>query len=380
MALNEEWAEIVNVTTRKYLKDKQDLTMRKRLFLAMLDSRGGISYNHSGDALEWPVESIQPPVEAYADGGRINYAPREKFKRLKVDWRGYTATDAMTEKQKLMNKGAEALVNRYAELVPGLDKAMRATFATELYINGYGTGNQDRLHGLESFMAKDPGYTEVVADRVVPPLQAYGEQSTKLRSIGGTWSSDLLAAARPITNDSTNYATDWPDGAGSSEYDYLSPKLINWASSGWNTSSATWEANGERSLRMAISWVTALAGEEGKPDLCLMTTPMFADFKNKMSGKMVVNVPHAEAQDLGFSDVLNFDGVAVTSEFGCPSNTAYVINLNQMELRSLASELFVNKGPDYDPETLSYLFLIYYFGNMTFQPKYFAKLYPYKAS
>lgn len=373
MALQEPWQEIVNTTTQKYLRDKIDLTKRERIYLAMLDRRGNITYGHSGTFCDWPVEAIQPPVEAYQDGGIINYAGREKIKRLKVDWRGYVATDSMTQMQKLMNRSNEALVDRYAEVLPGLDKAIRDKFSTELYIDGYASGNEQRLHGLESFMG-DATYTEVAADRVLPPGDTYGELSTALGAIGGTWSSDLSAGNRPITNDSTNFATDWPDGSGTSEYDYLSPKLVNWSSTGWNTSATTWEANSERSLRMTIAWLTALAGMEGKPDLALMTPVMFSDFKNKQSGRLTIHVPHAEAQDLGFSEVLNFDGVAVTSEFGVPSNTCYVLNLNQMELRCLESELFASKGPDYDPRTMSFLFLVYFFGNMTFQPKYFAKL------
>jgi hypothetical protein len=51
-----------------------------------------------------------------------------------------------------------------------------------------------------------------------------------------------------------------------------------------------------------------------------------------------------------------------------------------LELCILPDELIKSKGPDYDPDSMSYKFGVYTFGNFKFLPKNCAKLYTYASS
>ena len=62
------------------------------------------------------------------------------------------------------------------------------------------------------------------------------------------------------------------------------------------------------------------------------------------------------------------------TDFDVASNTAYGLNVDQMELASLDNVLFASRGPEYDIKTDSWLFMVGFFGNGRYNPKYFAKI------
>ena len=360
-----EWIGVINTTAPKYLAGAADNTIRKRLILSLLKQKGRIRFNENSYECNWDVEFKEQPVEAYGDGGTLNFSRHDLYRQLKVDWRGYKATDLMTEKERLMNDGALAIVKRYDKIMPKLMRSLNNKFCAELFIDGYASGNENRLHGLESFMGNG---TTVPADRIAKPSDTYGGKSTEVGDQGGTWSSDLTLSPN------ASIATDWPDGNGDAEYDFMSPKLVNWSSDNWGTSSDTWENNCERVFRQSTIWLSIGAGEEGKPDMYLTAGNLFYDYLNKQSSKQRIVIPHKGAQDLGFGDVLNQEGVMIQTDFDVPTDTSYGLNVDQLELASLDNVLFASRGPEYDIKTDSWLFMVGFFGNARYNPKFFAKI------
>ncbi len=367
MASN-EWIGVVNTTAPKFLKGAADQTIRKRLLLAMLERRGRLTFNNNSISLTWDVQIAEPPVEAYGDGGVVNYARRDLYRQLTIDSRGYVGTDAMTEKEKLMNDGDVAIVRRYDRIIPTLTMGIRNKFGGELYVDGNASGNENRLCGAETFLAET---TPDADDIIAAPNDVYGGSNTDIQDNGGTWSQVLGAGNYP--NDGIGY--DWPEGSGDSEFDALSPKLANWSSTGWGTASTGWADNCERVIRRTVQWLALTAGAYGAPNCGLMAGDMMTGFKNKMAADRIITIPHPEASDLGFPETLLFEGLALKSEFGIAVNTAYIFNTDEMELMSLDKDLFSSRGPAWDPKTYSYLFSVGFFGNMKYRsPRYFAKL------
>jgi hypothetical protein len=365
----DEWIGIVNTTRARYMKGASDLTIRKRLLLAMLRKRGRFEYNCSGDELKWQVEFSQPPVSAHADGGVVDFANHDAFRQLVIDWRGYIATDSMSKKQTGMNKGDEALIKLFNTKQERLRKSIDNNFSGELYRDGSAAGRENNIHGLETFMGAG---TVTATDRIAAPSDTYGNTalSTALAAYGGSWSSDLT------TKPNASLATDWPDGQGDVEYDFNSPKLINWSASNWGTSATTWEANAWRVISQAITWLTTTGGEDGMPSLIAMAPNMFQGYKNAQEVKTRINIPHKESQDLGFGNTLNQDGCGLYPDFDCPVDTAYCLNLAMMTVCSLFDELFWMEGPDKDPRTgWGYLWGTGFYGNVRYEsPKHFGKI------
>ncbi len=366
-----EFIGVINATRPKYMKGASDLTIRQRLLLAMLRRKGRIVYNASGDECRWQVEFSSPSIEAYGDGGTLDFSNHDAFRQLSVDWRGYSGTDSISKKQALMNSGDEALIKLFQTKQERLRKALNNNFAGELYKDGDAAGRTNCVHGLETFLGSG---TCAAGDRIAQPSDTYGlgALSTALGNQGGTWSTALS------TKPNSTIATDWPDGSSSTpEYDFLSPKLVNWSSTAWGTGSSTaWEDNCWRVISQTITWLTTTGGEDGMPDICVLAPNLFQGYKNHHEVIRRIDIPFALASDLGFKgNTLNQDGVAIQSDFDCPADTGYMLNLSYMTLYSLWSELFWMEGPDKDPRSgYSTLWATGFFGNVTYQPKHVAKL------
>lgn len=367
-----EWIGVIQSTAPKYMKGAVDLTMRNRLILAMIQKKGRVKLNQNSHLNYWDVEFAQPPIESRADGGVLNFARHDLLRQLSNNWRGYYGSDLMTRKERLMNKGPEAIVNRYDRIMPALIKSLKDNFSGELFIDGEASGNENRLHGLETFMGSG---TTVEADRIAQPDDSYGGYATDLGNQGGSWTSALT------TPPNAAVATDWPDGRGDSEYDWLAPKLVNWSSSSWiDASNQTWADTCELVLTQTQIWLTHGGGMDAAPDLALLSSDLFYQYKSAIQSMRRVVVPHKASDDLGFGNVLNHEGMGIQEDYDVPVNTGYVMNVDQMELCSLAPELFWTEGPNYDPRTDSHLFLVGFFGNCRYKPKYFAKLKNYAGS
>lgn len=356
--MSDEWVGIVKSTMPKYMKGSSDATIRRRLLLSMLRRKGQIEYNQAGDECKWQVEYSQPPIVQHGDGGLIDFSNHDAFLQLTLGWRGYIGTDAISMKQKEMNKGDQALINLFQTKQNRLRKSITNTFAGEIYKDGNAAGRENSVHGLESGLAERA--TPVATDRIAEPGDTYAGLTTNLAAQGGSWSSDLS------TSPNATLAKDWPDGNGTSEYDALSPILINWSASNWGTGSTTWEDNCWRVVSQMITWLATRGGDEATPDIVMMASNLFQGYKNHEEAIRRINVPHKVANDLGFAgNVLNQDGSAISSDFDCTANTAYGINLSEQKLSSLTPELFWMEGPDKDPRSgWSHLWGTGFYGNL----------------
>lgn len=363
-----EWAGVVNTRSRDYAKGASDETMRNRKYLAMLDSKGRVEYNamHGDGDHQWQVEFSGSQVNSYADGQSVAHTRTNRWKKLTVNTRGYMANDLMTIKEFLTRGGPNQLVDRYANIIPLLLKDVKNQLGLELYVDGYAAGNENRFIGMDSFCGTG---TTVAADLIAKPDDSYGGLDTDAGSYGGTWS------ANESTSPNASIATDWPYGLGDPQYDFNSPKLVNWSSTSWGTSSTTWEDNCEKALRQAADWCVVTGGQDGSLDMFLLESKLFTQFKNKFAGRERVMIDaNSPLRKYGFTDVMNLDGVEVTSEYGIASNTGYGLNFDEMTLMFVQDQMYEVMGPEWDPSSASWVYSIFSFGNMKFRPKAFCKL------
>jgi len=362
------WAGLIHSTAPKYVKGAADLTMRGRLLLSMILNRGRVKHNEGGNTCTWAVQFDQPPVSDHIDGEVINYARHDLLRHLTIDWRGYKATDLMTRIEKEKNKGDVAIVNRYKRILPQLTQSLRDHFCAELFIDGYAAGNENKIHGIESFLGDDGG--TLGTEKVAAPSDTYGGKNTAVADEGGSWSADGTAP-------NAGLATDWPNGSGDARYDYLSPKLMNYGFD-WDGSGAdTWEANCIRVLRQTHTWLRLTGGADGVPDLALLSGDLMVGLKNAYEADFRINVPHKESETLGFPNSLNFEGMSVDQDFDVPAGLGYVMNIDHLELATLTEDLWYSFGPEHDPRVDAWLFFVGFMGNMRWQPKFFAKLKSY---
>lgn len=357
---------VVQSTITKHLREVEDSCMRNRAAYAMAKKKGRIKYNCSGKDQDWRVKYKIPSSQGYSDMEPVDYAVHEKYVVPALDWRARLATDAMSLMQQLMNKGPEAIINHYAGIMPDLEKTLTDGMGADLFRDGNLAANLKLPAGLETFFATRT--TPGAADTIAEPGDTYADLATNLGDKGGTWSADGTANNATLAND-------WPDGQGDYEYDYFAPKIVNWSSTGWGTGETTFQANWEYALGQALTWCVTTGGQDGKIDTMLTTPKLLQAAKNSQRARQTINVQPTTSPlwALGFRDILNLDGCDLTSDYDVPANTVYGLNYDDMRIDSLHSQMFWSHKPEYDPRTLSDLFVIGFFGNFRFRPKGFFK-------
>lgn len=367
--MSDEWIGVIKTTTPKYMKGASDMTIRKRLFLAMLKKKGRITYNNSGYEVRWQVEYSQPAMHQHGDGSMIDFTNHDAFQQCVLPVSGYEASDSITMKQRAMNSGSEALVNLFKTKQGRIMKKLSNGLAGEIYKAGGTSGRENAIYGLETALTERTA--PAAGDLVAEPSVTYAGLSTALANQGGTWSAVGTAPNSTLAND-------WPYGQGDSEYDYFSPKLVNWSSTAWGTGSTTFEDNAWRVIGTTITWLTTLGGDDGMPDICVLHPKMMQDYKNHEEAIRRFNISQSNVgTDLGFKgNALNQDGCVISGDYDCPVNTGYMVNLSSLELMSWMPELFWMKGPDEDPRSAySTLWASGLYGQLKIEsPKHIAKL------
>lgn len=357
-----DWSRIVNTTIKEYIRDVEINVMRNRKLTALLQSKGRVSMNHSGDGMDWKVRYKRAPMVGYADTDTITFSRRDKWKTAQLDWRGYVISDSMTKGEKLKNKGVPAIVQLYAGIAKGLLEDMEDEFGDEMYINGYASGNQKRMHGIESFFNSATAGSGLGVPVGVTSA-TYANLSTQLGYYGGQWGNGVSAT--------------WPNGAGDAHYDFWSPVVVDYTNTNLTATTKTWPNTCVESLRYGIIKSQRNKSQNGMLDMILLENELYRQWLAQLDTKerIIINRGSKSGglQQFGFTDVQNFDGVEVTWEYGTPAGVGYGFNVDQMELRSMQGQLFVPEGPDYDVASKSWRFSVDFFGNLVFNPRYMCK-------
>lgn len=375
MPLTNSWEAKVNLMSSLYMKGAEDLTIRERLVLKTLERLGRIKLNASAEDVYFTVKKSQPPVSQYGEGGGIDFARRSLWDRAHHGWRGYNSTDLMYRHERMEMKGDVVIVKRYAEVMENIVESIRDNFGADFYVDGGASGNELKIEGLDTFCDYHSG-NSLVTDLIAYPDDTYFGIKTNFGT-GGTWESNLTATTT-MPNAAIGY--DWPEGQGPTQCDYWTPKLVNTGSTNW-TGSTDWSDNCETILRRVLMWLTLTAGTSSSQLMCIMAGKMLTDVKDFFSARNRQLPPHKQSTDLGFPNVLNFEGLGLHMEFGVPADTGFVWNFDKTQFCSLASNLLFTEGPTYEIKDDAWLWLAGFYGNLRVKsPKYFAKLYPYATS
>lgn len=346
-----EWTRIVNTTIHKFLRETEIGVVRNRKLLAMLQSKGRITFGHSGDLLDWKIRYKRNPMQGYADMDTLNFSRKNRWQTAQLDWRGYAATDMMTKREKLINSSTEAIVKVWSEIASNLLEDVEDAFGEELYGDGNASGRGKNIHGFESWFGDTN--SEASAGFIYPPSDTYAGLSTALGNYGGNW--DVNGSSQVI----------WPAGKGDAHYDFFSPVVVKVTSNSWAAGTKTWANTCREALRYGLIKGRRNKSKRGTVDMVLMDGDWYRLFEEKIEATERLGAVRPDGLlKLGFTDVISFEGIEHTWEYGLPSETAYGIPTESLELCSLQKTLFVPEGPDFDISTQAHRFSIDFYGNL----------------
>jgi hypothetical protein len=353
---------ITRVQAQQWLKGAADSTIRNHFILAYLRKEGRMTTNMTGRDLNWVVEAREPVASQWNTGGGAVYDQSQVHETLSLGWAGIHVTDAIDEKIKMMNTGPTQIVDLVEQKLDSMTKKLSRTISQGFYAQNTGTENE--LIGIRTPCVAHGSVA--AADRVaaLAASASYAGKSVALGALGGSWSDTMT------TPPSSVLSNDWPMGSGTPDYDYLSPKLVNYSSTGWDTGSTAWRNNCEIVMRRGLSWAKHLNGETNSPSLYLLSLELYDEFKDSLAQRERL-YPESYAKALGFppSKLLEFNGAIVTSDYYCPAGKGYAINAQEMELMTLTPDLMVMKGPFYDENALAEKMRVSFLGQYRFNPK-----------
>jgi len=351
------WAGLVNTTITKYIRGETPAVLRKRLLLAMLESRGLITFNASGagsgasDDMQWQVRFLQNDLQGFDDSSVLTFAPVNRHKKAVLPWRGYSMPEGMHDLDRKKNRGVEALVDIWANKAKWIMEDIGQKLGPEMYVDGNAAGNQLKFHGIESFMSVSGAIGGT--GKVGAPNDAYAGLSTALGAYGGSWG-----------------ATTWPDGTGSATYDFWSPIVVDYTNANWPQATKTWPNTCLDATRYGLMACRRNDDKDKAIDIVIHEREMYRQFVSLFQTEERIPVGPGDssgAVKLGFKDIINFDGTDITWEFGVPGGVGYGWCMNALELVSLDAELIDVKGPDLDPASQVWRFWATITANLKFE-------------
>jgi hypothetical protein len=374
---NTSWERTLNTTIADHIKGEESAWMRSFQMGALLESNGRISYNHSGEGFTWQVRYRAHQIEGNTGETPRNFARRNLWKTAALPFRGYQVTDAIYYKELRANRGEQAIVNLVDGFVGRLEASIKHGLATEFYVDGNATGNEQGWHGIESMMATNGTVTITdgtqrsanAADTVGYPNDTYATLSTVLGNYGGEDGESI-----------------WPLGIADSEYDFWSPLIVNTNSTNaaaFPASTDTWAGQGNEVMRYGIIHSQRNASQDGQMTNIFLNRGGYHAMLNLLDGTEQINVTSEnELRALGFKNTFVFDGVTVSWETGIPNTCphaavamyGYGFNWNNIELRSMEETLFRSEGLEYDIDTQSHKAAVSTLSNLRFSsPRNFVK-------
>lgn len=367
----EPWVGILETTTDEYIRDVEDAIMREYKFLALIQSRGNVTFNHSGKQMNWKVKFRRAKPRGYADLDVQTYPRFNRHKEAKLGWRAYSLAESISKFDRLQNRGVEAIVNIVGEKVTSMSDDMQVFFGEELYKDGDAAGNEKIIHGLESMF----GFSGVSTKQPIAfPSDSYAGIQTDLGYYAGQWD---LSAGLHI----------WPSGRGDVEFDFFSPLLVDYTNTFWTATTKSWAETCSEAMRYAIIKGRKNRSRSGMVDAVFLTDELFrlwVEFQSRKERLVITQGSQSGDRSgktltsLGYGDTFNFEGAEITWEYGMPANTGYGLNADYIELCSMQPRLFQPNGPYENEVDKSLRYDIDFFGNLRFDsPKFFFKLFNY---
>lgn len=355
-------AQAIANTAPKYLPGAINQTVRQRFLLSYLQKAGRFVMNEGGVSCTWNVTSRQPEVHT-TRGQRAQFVGSDTKTQLTITHAQLEGTDVLDRNTMMVNKGPTAIVKLTETKLDELVAAVADQISAQVYVNN--SSDDSQLTGIGTLMR---GEVAANTDRVAVPVSGatYGGKSMVLGNQGGKWDANLGGSRF-----NTVISTDWPEGRGDVQYDYLTPKMFNYTGD-WSDGTDTWALNCEKLLRRAKVSIRALGGAGAAPAVAVFAPEMYNELLDSIQTRERLRVSDY-ASDLGFGDTLSYDGMVIAFDYDCPSGKGYAINPQEMALYSVHDQLMYTDGPTWDTREQANLFLVGFLGNLRWNPKHFAE-------
>jgi len=337
-----------STTLAKHTREVEKAHIRDYPLAAQLNAAGRWKKNQSGRGFDWNVQYKRGTVRGNRMVETLHSSPKQRYKIAALPDRGFYADDAISELEVLQNRSPEGIIRIIDNLVENIREDLEQVIPHVYFYDGEATGYTEYWHGFESFFATNGTINSSTqaqraanqADICGYPYDTYAGLSTELGGLGGS------------AHDTVSATNCWPYRNTDAEYEAWSPLVViaNSTHSNFSGASDNFATQGDEAIRFAIVHQGRF-GRKVASTTGLMDRQLWFQLKNLLDDKERIQIQRGDKQSLvalGFTDVINFDGVELTWDNAVPSNCCYGYSYNALSGRSLYSNLIQSFGPRYD--------------------------------
>jgi len=347
-------------TLTKHIRDEESAMLRNFAFGALLDAAGRVTYNNSGRGFDWPVQYRLHDVETNTGETNRNFVRKNLDKVAHLEWRGYQTVDQMFYREYRENRGEEAIVDVFGNMISRLETSLKQKLGPQYYVDGNLAENAEAWNGIETLfgaitqtlnISTGVARTSNAADKVGAPVATYAGISSVLGTYGGE-------------NES---GQSWPNGVANEAFDFWSPIIVNTTSTAFGGATDNFAGQGDEAMRFAIIHSQRNTSLQGQITNIWLARDLYLDLLNLLDDKeRIIISSEFNLRDMGFKNVVGFDGLEVSWETGVPTGVGYGMNFNSVELGSMDDGLFRSEGPIYDEFTQSFNAVVSTLSNLKF--------------
>jgi hypothetical protein len=290
-----------NIIAHYFLNEVWENTTNHRPFFKALKARGHVETGLSGTNCTWNANAGRHTMAAYDDAEVINITRKKHEIQAVLPWAFLTVTDAITRDEIAMAGDDVSFRRVNKDMLERMKKNFGTRLNTQALTQDGNAVGTNVLHGVETFMA------------------ATGSSGIRQTA------NDTYAGLATVTGGITTIDDAEPDA--------WSPTLINFTSTGWAVTGATWRLNARESLTYTKDQVTKGNEPDLQPDLVIMTRTMFSTFKDVLAATQSLYVsqkPGDGPTGLGIPGAIEYDGLEVIFDADQTANTAYMLNFRQI--------------------------------------------------
>jgi len=181
-----EYVRALRTTIANYLSARADAYSETNTLLNEFISRGRVFFNESGTSLEWKaITALTSNRGGWRDMDETAFSRENPYITASLDWKGYKVYGAVSQWEKWMNRGPQAIFKVATTEIERMASDMEQSIEDMLYST---TGSDAKLYdGLATFLTANTGSYAGISQSTV---SAWACQAVDCSASSKTWSSD----------------------------------------------------------------------------------------------------------------------------------------------------------------------------------------------
>lgn len=331
MAHIDAWARIDQTSLAGQIKKVVRPLFKNNPVFAMLKQKGRMIYNRRAKKWDWRLDIKMRPPQTAGDMTVTTFERDNPYRTCSLPNRSYNLGHATSKFEKLCcgsTDDAVVLVRWLADVMPRMTRNMTRHLGMKIWSDGSAAGSED-IHGFPSWLGYDGGVTNSL---VAATNDSYADIDTTLQAYGGAWTSAAGDTGA------------WPNGqetndTGDFEYYCTTPFIGDYTNGHLTHATKTWPNTWREIIRYLQMYYMKLHSRTWDTIIVESEMMRLALDSLEANERVWINQSGGDLAKLGFT-AININGTEMTTAYGVPAASGYLMDWDALEFWSMQSKLF----------------------------------------